>query len=168
MVLITYNNIRDAECEFVKYVSQKRGKFKINIIRFREFRDELIDKYSEENIRRFFRLFPYDLDTEVRPADKITSIKLEIEFYNDLRLITIEGHEFVLVDQSTEELEGVSFLTEISSQPILLEEFVVISLFDFINIAQQDLYYSLQVNLLENEIEETKYVEQSEKDFLYS
>lgn len=161
MVKITYDNFREVECDFVKYVSQKKGKFKMNIIDYPMFRDELITKYSEDKIQRFFRMFPYDLDSKVRPADKIASIKLEIEFYEDLRLIVLDGHEFVLVDQSTEELEDSHFLIEIRSQPIILEEFVVISFFDFVMLAQADLHYSMHLNLTEQDNEEAKYIEKS-------
>ena len=163
MVKITYENFREIECEFVKYVSQKRGKFKINIISFPHFREELTTKYSEEEIQRFFRMFPYDLDSEVRNADKIASIKLEIDFYSDLRLITLDKYEYVLVDKSTEELENSSFLTEISSQPIVLEEFVVISFYDFVSIAQADLHYSMEFNLLEQSNKEAKYQEETKR-----
>jgi len=161
MVKITYDNFREVECDFVKYVSQKKGKFKINIIDYGLFRDELVTKYSEDKIQRFFRLFPYDLDSEVRPADKIASIKLEIDYYEDLHLIALDGYEFVLVDQSTEELEDALFLREIDSQPIILVEFVVISFFDFVMLAQADLHYSMHINLTEQENEEAKYVEKS-------
>ena len=154
MVKITYDNFREVKCEFVKYVSQKRGKFKINIIDFSLFRNELLNKYSEGEIQRFFRLFPYDMDSEVRDADKLMSIRLEIGFYADLHLITIEGHEFVLVDQSTEELEDSSFLKKIRSQPIILEEFVAISFFDFAIISQAELHYDVDFNLREKESKE--------------
>ncbi len=168
MVKITYDTFREVECEFVKYVSQKRGKFKINIIDFRAFKGELLEKYLEEEIQHFFSLFPYDLDSEVRAADKLMSIRLEIAFYADLHLITIEGHEFVLVDQSTEELEDLPFLSKIRSQPIILEEFVVISLNDFINIAQADFSYSLLLNLRDEESQESKKVEWRPGYELYS
>ena len=161
MVKITYDNFKEVECDFVKYVSQKRGKFKINIIDYEMFRDELINKYSEDEIQQFFGMFPYDLDTEVRDADKIASIKLEIEFYDDLRLITLDGLEFVLVDQSTEELEKSHFLSEIYSQPIILEEFVALSFFDFVILTQLDLHYSMHLNLTEHDNEEARYIEKS-------
>lgn len=167
MVKITYDNFREVECEFVKYVSQKMGKFKINIIDYQEFKDELLNRYSEEEIQRFFRMFPYDIDSEVRSADKIMSVRLEIAFYTDLHLITIEEQEFVLVDQLTEALEDLTFLNEIRSQPIILEEFVVISLYDFISIAQADLFYSIHFNLRERNSGETKYVEGNIKDGIY-
>lgn len=157
MVKITCDNFRAFECEFVKYVSQKRGKFKINIVDFPLFKEELTTKYSEEEIQRFFRMFPYDLDSEVRSADKIASIKLEIDFYSDLRLITLDKYEYVLVDKSTEELEDLSFLTKFSSQPIVLEEFVVISFYNFVAIAQADLHNSMQFNLLEKPNKGAKY-----------
>lgn len=83
MVKITYDNFREVECEFVKFVSQKRSKFKMNIIDFSILRDELLNKYSEEEIQRFFSMFPYDMDSEVRDADKLMSVKLEIAFYAD-------------------------------------------------------------------------------------
>ena len=168
MVKITYDNFRAIECEFVKYVSQKKGKFKINVIDFSLFKEELVSKYLEEEIQRFFRLFPYDLDSEVRSADKIASIKLEIEFYDDLRLITLGGFEYVLVDQSTEKLEGSAFLNEISSQPIVLEEFVVISFFDFVMIAQADLHYGINFNLRNREDGEAKNLEWEINHGLYT
>ena len=168
MVKITYDNFREVEREFVKYVSQKNNKFKINIIDFRAFKGELLKKYSEEEIQQFFSMFPYDIDSEVRDADKLMSIRLEIGFYADLHLITIEGHEFVLVDQSTEELEGLPFLHKIRSQPIILEEFVVISLNDFINIAQDGLSYSIYFNLRDKENREAKNVEWKPSYELYS
>ena len=96
------------------------------------------------------------------------SIKLEIAFYDDLRLIVLDGHEFVLVDQKTEELEDSLFLREINSQPIILEEFVVISFLDFVMLAQADLHYSIHLNLMEPLSEETVYVERSPKESLYS
>ena len=167
MVRITYDNFRQVDCKFIKYVSQKRGKFKINILTFRDFRDKLIAKYSEEEIQRFFRMFPYDLDSEVRPEDMILSIKLEIEFYDDLHLVSLDGLDFVLIDQSTEQLEGLDFLKEVRSQPIILREFVVVSLLDFVRISQEDLFYSIELNLRGRESEETKYVEASIKDGIY-
>lgn len=94
------------------------------------------------------------------------SVRLEIDFYKDLHLITFEGDEFVLVDQSTEELEDLQFLREIRSQPIIFEEFVVFSFLDFAMIAQADLHYSMHVNLVETPIEEAKYVERA-KERLY-
>ena len=168
MVKITYDNFREVECEFVKYVSQKRGKFKINIIDFPLFRDELLSEYSEEEIQRFFRMFPYDLDSDVRPADKIASIKLEIECYDDLRLIVLDGHEFVLADQSTEELENSRFLKEIRSQPIILNDFVVISFVDFIMLAQADLHYHINFNLRENKSGEENKMGWEMKEGLYT
>lgn len=166
MVRVTYDNFREIECDYVKYVSRKRGKFKINIINFKEFRYELLENYSEEQIQKFFRLFPYDLDTEIRTVDKFASILLEIEFYDDLHLITVEGQEFVLVDHSTEDLIVLKFLSRTQSQPIPLKEFVLISMFDFIDVAQQDLFYSLELNLKESKVDESKYVEKV-KDSLY-
>ena len=142
-------------------------KFKINIINFQKFKNELLSNYSEEEILRFFRMFPYDIDSEVSPADKILSVRLEIAFYADLHLIKIKGYEFVLVDQSTETLEGLNFLNEICSQPIILEEFVAISFYDFISIAQADLLHSIHFNLRERESGETKYVEGIIKNGIY-
>lgn len=168
MVIITYDNFREVECEFVKYVSQKRGKFKICIVSYPIFKDELLTKYSEDEIQRFFQMFPYDLESEVRPADKIASIKLEVEFYDDLRLITLGGFEFVLVDKSTEELEGSAFLKEFSSQPIPLEEFVAVSFLDFATIAQADLHYGVSFNLKDKEGGEAENNEWEIKDGIYS
>lgn len=125
----------------------------------------MLTKYSEEDIQRFFRMFPYGLDSEVRDADKLMSVRLEIEFYDDLHLITLGGYDYVLVDQSTEVLEGSSFLKEIRSQPIALEEFVVISFFDFAMLAQAELHYHIDFNLRERE---TKNMEWDLKHGLYT
>ena len=136
MVIVAYDNFREIECENVKYISQKKNKFKINIVKFPEFRGKLLTTFSEEEIRRFFDIFPYAIDTDVTGFDILMSIRLEIAFYDDLYLIEREGHEFVLVDQSSEILDGTGFLNEITSQPIVLQEFAVISFFDFARIAE--------------------------------
>lgn len=112
-------------------------------------------------------MFPFDLDSEVRDADKIASIKLEIEFYSDLRLLTMGGYEYILVDQSTEALDDLDFLGEIPSQPIVLEEFVTISLDDFVRIAQEDMFYSISFNLRERKNGESKNLEWKIKDGIY-
>ena len=167
MVIVTYDNFRELECDYAKYVSQKKDKFKINIIRFPEFKKKLLTNFSDEEIRHFFKIFPYSIDSEVTSFDILISIRLEIEFYDDLYLIERDAHEFVLVDQSSEILEGMDFLREITSQPIALQEFAAISFFDFSIIAQEDLIYSINYNLRDKESEQTKYVEKEIKEGLY-
>ena len=167
MVIVTYDNFREVECEHVKYISQKKEKFKVNIVRFPEFKKELLSTFSDEEIRHFFEIFPYSIDSEVTSFDILISVRLEVEFYDDLYLIEREGHEFVLVDQSSEFLEGADFLSEITSQPINLQEFVDISFFDFTIIAQEDLIYSINYNLRDKESGKAKYVEKEIKEGLY-
>ncbi|MCK4384357.1 MAG: hypothetical protein KAW66_13740 [Candidatus Lokiarchaeota archaeon] len=167
MVIITYDNFRELECEYAKYISQKKEKFKINIVRYLEFKKELLSTFSDEEIRHFFEIFPYTIDSEVTGFDILMSVRLEIAFYDDLYLIEREGHEFVLVDQGSEFLEGVDFLSEITSQPIGLQEFATISFFDFSKIAQEDLIYSINYNLRYKESGQAKYVEKEIKEGLY-
>ena len=167
MVILTYDNFREVEYEYAKYVSQKKDKFKINIVRFPEFRKELLATFSEDEIGRFFDIFPYAIDTDVSGVDILLSVRLEIAFYDDLYLIEREGLEFVLVDQSSENLEGANFINEITSQPIVLQEFAVISFLDFVIIAQDDLIYSIKFNLRERENGQAKYVEKEIKEGLY-
>ena len=167
MVIVTYDNFRELECEYAKYVSQKKEKFKINIVRFPEFKKELLSTFSDEEIHRFFEIFPYTIDSEVTDFDILMSVRLEIEFYDDLYLIERSEHEFVLVDQSSEILEGVDFLSEIKTQPIALHEFTEISFLEFVRIAQQDLMYSISFNLRDRENGQAKYVEKEIKEGLY-
>ena len=167
MVIVTYDNFRELISKYAKYVSQKKEKFKINIVRFSEFKKELLSLFSDEEIRRFFEIFPYKIDSEVTSFDILISVRLEIEFYDDLYLIEREGHEFVLVDQSSEFLEGVDFLSEITSQPIALQVFAAISFFDFARIAQEDLISSINYNLRDKEKGQAKYVEKEIKEGLY-
>ena len=143
MVIITYDNLREVECEYAKYISQKKEKFKINIVRFPKFKKELLSTFSDEEIRRFFEIFPYTIDSEVTGFDILMSVRLEMAFYDDLYLIEREGHELVLVDQSSDLLEGTDFLSKITFQPISLQEFATISFFDFSD--QRD--WSIQIHL---------------------
>ncbi|MHA1242876.1 MAG: hypothetical protein ACTSQU_19155, partial [Promethearchaeota archaeon] len=39
---------------------------------------------SDEEIRHFFEIFPYSIDSEVTNFDILISVRLEIEFYDDL------------------------------------------------------------------------------------
>ena len=167
MVIVTYDNFREVKCKYAKYISQKKEKFKLNIVRFPEFKKELLSTFSDEEIHHFFEIFPYKIDSEVTSFDILISVRLEIEFYDDLYLIEREGHEFVLVDKSSEFLEGVNFLNEITSQPIALQEFAAISIFDFARIAQEDLIYSINYNLRDKEIGQAKYVEKEIRESLY-
>ena len=77
------------------------------------------------------------------------------------------GYEYVLIDQSTEALEDLDFLEEISSQPIVLEEFVAISLDDFVRLAQEDIIYTISFNLRERENGESESLEWKLKDGIY-
>lgn len=71
------------------------------------------------------------------------------------------------MDQSSEILEGMDFLREISTQPIVFQEFAAISFLDFARIAQEDLIYSINFNLRERENGPSKYVEKEIKEGLY-
>lgn len=52
----------------------------IHIIDFKRFRRELLDEYNEDEIRYFFRIFPYTMDTELNYEIKQFVIRQEIDY----------------------------------------------------------------------------------------
>lgn len=65
MVKITYENFKDLECEYVKYVSRIKGNLMLHIIDFKKFQQKLLEEYTEDEIQYFFKILPYTLDSEV-------------------------------------------------------------------------------------------------------
>ncbi len=64
MVKITYENFKDLDCEYVKYVSRIEENLMLHIIDFKKFQQKLLDEYTEDEIRYFFKILPYTLDSE--------------------------------------------------------------------------------------------------------
>lgn len=54
----------------------------------------LFKKFYEAQIKWFFDIFPYNLETNITEGDKIISVKLAIEDFEDLHLIKVEDIMF--------------------------------------------------------------------------
>ena len=93
------------ENEHAKYISQTEGKFRLRIINFQNVKKFLLETFSDDKIKYFFKLFPYTLETEITDDDIFVAIKLAVEFYEDLHLIELNGKEFILFDESSEFFE---------------------------------------------------------------
>lgn len=169
MVKINYENFREMECEYAKYVSCIKDKLMLHIIDFQEFRRKLLDKYNEDEIRYFFRILPYTLDSEVNDEIKQYVIKQEIEYYEDLQLIEINEKEYVLVNENYELLEGWYLLSRIESQPIPFEDFITMVFEDFVGIDTFGLLLGVSSNIGETDKKEerSKYVDSGIKDGFY-
>ncbi len=124
MVKITYDNFRDLECEFVKYVSRTGGKFRLNVIDFNKFKRDLLNRFSDNEIQYFFENFPYTLESMINEDDKVLFMTLECEFYDDLHIIELEDKNYVLYDETSENYIYWDFIDKIKSQPIVFEDFV--------------------------------------------
>lgn len=169
IVKITNENFREMECEYAKYVSRIKGKLILYIIDFQDFRQRLLDEYTEDEIRQFFRIFPYTLDSEVNEKIKYFMIRQEVEYYEDLQLIEIELKEYALGDESSELLEGWYLFDRIESQPILFEGFITIVFDDFVPIDTGPLLLGARVNVKEKDKKEgeLKYVESGAEGGVY-
>jgi hypothetical protein len=161
MVKVTYENFREVDIDLVKYVSIKGGRFHLHIINFQKFRDLLLKKFTDEEIEYFFVLFPYSLDSEITQEDKMISIKLEIDFYEEFHLVEINGKEYVLFDGYSERFDDWEFPGEITTLPILLEDFIEIAFWEFVTEFTCSLFDGVIFNLKEKNNEKVgkKYVE---------
>lgn len=159
MVNITYENFRDVECEYVKYVTQVGNNFLLRIVIFSEFKRLLFKKFDEEQIKWFFNIFPHVLDTEITGVDKIISVKLAIESFDDLHLIEVNSEEYVLFDDSSDYFECWDFPKDIVSQPIPFERFMHIAFEDLALGSTIDMISNIEYNIENRETGQDKYVE---------
>ena len=164
-----YENFKDLDCDFAKYVSEVKGKLMIHIIDFKRFRRELLDEYNEDEIRYFFRIFPYTMDTELNDEIKQYVVRQEIEYYKDFQLVTISSKEYVLVDESSDMLEPWYLLERIESQPIPFEDFLYMVFDDIVIVDTGALLFGVESNLKKKDKKEEKpkFIETSMKDGVY-
>ena len=156
MVKITYENFKDLECEYVKYVSQIKGNLMLHIIDFKKFQQKLLEEYTEDEIQYFFKILPYTLDSEVNEEIIHFVVRQEIAYYKDLQLIEVNGKDYVLVDESSESMEEWYLLDRIKSQPIPFEEFIKIGFDDFVGIDTWGLLLGVESNVKERNKKEGK------------
>ena len=146
---VQYDNFRGLECKYLKYVSEEQYKFlRLYIIHYQTFKKEILIKYSESEIRKFFHIFPYQIYTVENGEDKYLFLKLEIMFYNELSFVQDGGIEYVLFDTSTELFEGMSFPEKIE-QPISFEDFVNAAFEDFVKMHTGAFLFNIERNLRE-------------------
>ena len=169
MTKVVYDNFTELDCDWIKYVSKVKDTLRIHIIDFKLFRRTLMDEYSEEELRYFFQIFPYTMDTDLNSEIKEYVVRQEIAYQEDFQLITIQGKEYVLVDENSDVLEPWLLLERIESQPIPLEEFIPMVLEDIIIMDTESLLDGVKANLrkTDKKEEKTKYVETSIKDGVY-
>lgn len=161
MAKVNYENFKVLDIELVKYVSIKGGKFHLHIINFQKFREMMLKKFTDEEIEYFFELFPYSLDSEITQEDKVISIKLEIDFYEEFHLVNANGKEYVLFDGYSEYFDDWEFPGEITTHPTLLEDFIEIVFWEFVTEFTYSLFNGVIFNLKEKNTEKIgkKYVE---------
>ncbi|MFW9973631.1 MAG: hypothetical protein ACFFDF_25855 [Candidatus Odinarchaeota archaeon] len=162
MVIITYANFKEVQCKYVKYTSKVGDKFMLRIIDFLEFRTKLLNKFTEEEIKWFFGIFPHSLDSDISEVDKIISIKLAIEFYEDLHLTELYGKEYVLFDESSEYFKYWEFPKFITAQPIPFDNFFSIAFDDFVLGSTLNLIFGIEDNLEQRNEKRKKYVERND------
>ena len=168
MVKITYDNFRDIVYKYAKFISQSQKKILLNIINFDGVRDELLEKYSEEEIEHFFEIYPHSLFPVMSEQDIIMAVRLEIEYYEDLCMMEFDRKEYVLVDESSEFFEDWAFLERIEYQPIALDDFIKIFQSEFIEMCTGALLFNIEFNLREKKKDKTKkYVEMEIKKGIY-
>ena len=161
MVKISYDNFREVECKYVKYTTRIEDKFQLRIIDYQEFKNRLVDKFTEDEIKWFFGIFPHVLESEISEVDRIISMKLSIDFYEDLHLIEVNGAQYVLFDESSEYFENWEFPRDITSQPIPFEEFISIAFDDFALGSTLNLIFGIEDNLEDRNDRQKKYVEKN-------
>ncbi|TFG12294.1 MAG: hypothetical protein EU535_06355 [Promethearchaeota archaeon] len=150
-------------------MSKVNNMLRIHIIEFTVFRRTLLEEYTEEELRYFFQLFPYTMDTELNSELMEVVVRQEIEHQEDFQVITIHGKDYVLVDENSDILEPWSLLEKIEGQPIPLEKFVPLVLEDIIIMDTESLLDGVKANLRKTDKTEkkAKYVEASLKDGVY-
>jgi hypothetical protein len=156
---VTYENFREIECEYMKYVSRVNGKFLLRIIIYSEFKRRLFKKFDEAQIEWFFNKFPYHLETDISEIDKVISVKLAIDDFEDIHLIEVNGDEYVLLDISSDYFDCWDFPKEIESQPIPFKKFMEIAFEDIALGATIDMIKNIEHNLENKNSEQEKYIE---------
>ncbi len=168
MVKITYENFQDIDYKYAKFISQSQKKILLNIINFDTFRDELLNKYSELEIKHFFTIYPHSLFPVMSEQDIMIGLRLEIEYYDDLHMVEFDRKEYILVDEASEFFEDWVFLEKIESQPIALDDFIKIFQREFIDMCTGALLHDIEYNLREKNKEKSKkYVETGIKQGIY-
>ncbi|MBN1216247.1 MAG: hypothetical protein JXA99_12505 [Candidatus Lokiarchaeota archaeon] len=144
MVKITYDNFRDVNCRYAKFIQKRRDTFLLPIIDFRVLKRILLKEYSEDDLEKIFAFFPSILDSEVSELDKAISTRLNIGFYEDFQLVEHERKEFVLVNIYSDFFENAPLMEKIMSQPIPFSKFVTISFDTFVELSTGNLIMDLE------------------------
>jgi len=141
---ITYDNFKDLECEFAKYVSLTGGKFRLNVVNYKKFKRELLNRFSDNEIQYFFENFPHTLESLTNEEDKVLFMTLECEFYDDLHIIELEDKNYVLYDETSEIFVDWDIVDKIKSQPVLFEDFAELLFEDFVKMHTGSLLFDIK------------------------
>jgi hypothetical protein len=165
---ITYENFRELDLKYMKYISIISEKFILSIIDFNVFRETLCDDYPEEKIQYFFKIFPYLLEP-ITEKDIEISIELEIEYYDDLQSLEFDGEKYVLFNMKSVFGDNWDFPHEIKTQPIPFTYFVSIAFEEFVEFNTEGFLETMDANLKEaSESELDLRWEHIERQSLYS
>lgn len=162
---ITYKNFKEVEIEYAKYVAKSKEKILLHIIYYPWLREVLLENYTDQEIKYFFELFPYILET-ITEQDKLISMKIEIDYHDDLRMVEFNGVDYVLFDKSSEGFEKWDFPKKVKTQPIPFSEFMEISFDEFVDLSTGTLLRGIENNLRTEKSENVSW-SKTKKEHLY-